>query len=198
MRESTTSTKADVPRARELVLRFGWNATAYQIVNPGFEHWFSERGDAVVGFVKAAGACVVAGAPVCAPERLEEVLAEWEASNRGRFVRTCYFGAAGRLHDRLARRRGFSTIVLGAQPTWNPSNWAATVNARSSLRAQFRRAVNKGIVVCEWPHEQAEENSDLARCLAEWLSRRGLPPLHFLIEPQTLTDLAGRRIFVTE
>ena len=28
-------------KARALVLRFGWNATAYQILNPGIELWFS-------------------------------------------------------------------------------------------------------------------------------------------------------------
>jgi phosphatidylglycerol lysyltransferase len=196
MRELNPSAKSDVPRARKLVLQYGWNSTAYQIVNPGFEHWFSTKGDAVVGFVRAAGACVVAGAPVCAPERLDDVLAEWEAWTHGRFVRTCYFGAAGRLQERLARRRGFSTIVLGAQPTWDPARWAETVASQRSLRAQFRRAVNKGVVVHEWPHEQAERNADLSRCLSEWLARRGLPPLHFLIEPRTLDDLTGRRIFV--
>ena len=36
---------ADVARARQLVLEHGWNATAYQIVNRGIEHWFSVRGD---------------------------------------------------------------------------------------------------------------------------------------------------------
>jgi phosphatidylglycerol lysyltransferase len=192
------SMKPDIPRARELVLRYGWNATAYQIVNPGFQHWFSANGDAVVGFVRAAGACVVAGAPVCAEDRLEDVLAEWEDWSRNRYGRTVYFGAAGRVHERLSNRRGYSTIVLGAQPTWNPAEWSRTVAARSSLRAQFRRALNKGVVVREWPTEQAERDADLSRCLAEWLSRRGLPPMHFLIEPQTLADLAGRRVFVAE
>jgi phosphatidylglycerol lysyltransferase len=189
---------ADAPHARELVRRHGWNATAYQIVNPGFEHWFSGDGDAVVGFVRAAGACVVAGAPICAAERLDDVLAEWESWCRNRFVRICYFGAAGRLHERLARRQGYSTIVLGAQPIWNPSRWAETTDARPSLRAQFRRARNKGVAVREWPTARAERDPDLERCLSEWLARRGLPPLHFLIEPRTLDDLAGRRIFVAE
>ena len=29
-----------VRRARDLVMTHGWNATAYQIVNPGIDHWF--------------------------------------------------------------------------------------------------------------------------------------------------------------
>src|SRR6478609_4116448 len=100
------SSKADVPRARGLVLQYGWNATAYQIVNPGFEHWFSANGDAVVGFVRAAGACVVAGAPVCSSDRLDDVVAEWEEWSRHRYGRTVYFGAAGRVHERLSNREG--------------------------------------------------------------------------------------------
>jgi len=191
-------TKLNAVRARELVLEHGWNATAFQIVNPGFEHWFSAKGDAVVGFVRASGACVVAGAPVCAAERLDDVVEEWEAWCRLRHARTCYFGAAGRLHQRMTNRNGYSTIVLGAQPTWDPAEWSSTMDQRSSLRAQFRRARNKGVVVREWPSDKAERDTRLAQCLAEWQERRGLPPMHFLVEPQTLDDLAGRRVFVAE
>ena len=70
--------QADVGRARELVLAHGWNATAYQIVNPGIAHWFSARGDAVVGYMRSARTRVVAGAPVCEEPRLREVVDEFE------------------------------------------------------------------------------------------------------------------------
>ncbi|HEX8834763.1 MAG TPA: DUF2156 domain-containing protein [Abditibacteriaceae bacterium] len=186
----------NVPRARELVLQHGWNATAYQIVNPGIEHWFSERGDAVVGFVTRHGVCVIAGAPVCARERLEEVLAEWENYARLKGCKVCYFGAAGRVYNLLSARRAYATVVLGAQPVWHPARWPEIVAAHASLRAQLRRAVNKGVSVEEWLPERATQNPQLKKCLDEWLARRGLPPLHFLVEPQTLDDTQGRRIFV--
>jgi len=198
MSHSSSRHRSNVPKAKDLVLQFGWNATSFQIVNPCFQHWFSAKGDAVVGFVRTSGAFVVAGAPICALERLDEVLAEWEAWCRGSRVRTCYFGAAGRVHRLLAHRAGYSTIVLGAQPTWDPAQWASTVDARPSLRAQFRRAINKGVVVREWATERAEGHPELSRCLAEWLARHPLPPMHFLIEPQTLRNLDGRRVFVAE
>ena len=67
-----------VRRARDLVIEHGWNATAYQIVNPGIRHWFSSGGDAVVGYVRRAGVRVVGGAPVCAAERLADVAGEFE------------------------------------------------------------------------------------------------------------------------
>jgi hypothetical protein len=29
---------------RNLILRFGWNSTCYQLLNPGFEYWISKDG----------------------------------------------------------------------------------------------------------------------------------------------------------
>src|SRR6476469_2178183 len=68
--------------ARSLVLRYGWNATAYQLLNPGIQLWFSGAGDGVVGFVRHGRTRVVAGAPVCAPERLAAVAEEFLADAR--------------------------------------------------------------------------------------------------------------------
>src|SRR5471032_3324860 len=63
--------------ARKLIMCHGWNATAYQLLNPGMEHWYSPAGDALVGYVTAGRTRVVAGAPVCATERLPAVVEEF-------------------------------------------------------------------------------------------------------------------------
>lgn len=189
---------ANRPRARALALQHGWNATAYQVVNPGIDHWFSARGDAVVGFVHKHRTYVVAGAPICPLDRLEAVIAEWENFARRRGHRVCYFGAAGRVHSLLSARREYSTVVLGAQPVWEPARWPEIIEGHASLRAQLNRARNKGVTVSEWPAARASGDPQLRRCLREWLCTRGLPSLHFLVEPQTLANLADRRIFVAE
>jgi len=188
----------DVPRARLLALRHGWNAMAYQIVNDGIQHWFSDAGDAVVGYVRAHGVCIVAGAPICDESRLGDVIAEWETFARRLGCRSCYFGAAGRVFEALHRRSGYSTVVLGAQPVWKPAHWAGIPACAPSLRAQMSRARNKGVQVTEWSPERASGDTTLRECLATWLRTRGLPALHFLVEPHTLHDLVGRRIFVAE
>ena len=188
----------DVRRARELVLAHGWNATAYQIVNPGIAHWFSARGDAVVGFVRHAGTRVVAGAPVCAEARLHDVVEEFEHDTRRARQAVCYFGAEARLEHVVHASARHSFLPLGAQPSWEPARWAATMEERASLRAQVNRARNKGVVVEEWPPTRRTDSAALRPVLAEWLSTRGLPPLHFLVEPDTLTRLDDRRVFVAQ
>lgn len=179
-------------------MRHGWNATAYQIVNPGIEHWFSQRGDAVIGFVRKNGVRVVAGAPVCDEERLHDVVDEWEAQTRAAGEKTCYFGAAGRIKHLLENSPEYSTVTLGAQPVWMPSHWQAAIEGRSSLRAQLARARNKGVTVSEWAPGRATQNPQLRRVLDEWLQTRGLPALHFLVEPDTLALMEDRRTFVAE
>ena len=177
-------------------MRYGWNATAYQIVNPGIDHWFSSEGDAVVGYVECAGIRVVAGAPVSSPERLGDVVGEFEISASSHGQGVCYFGAEGRLEGFLRGRSTHSMALLGAQPAWNPASWIEKADSYPSLRAQFNRAENKGVVVREWSAEEAAGSPRLHAVLDRWLAGRGLPPLHFLIEPATLERLDDRRVFV--
>ena len=184
-------------RARALVLAHGWNAMAYQILNPGIALWFAAAGDAVVGYARHWRMRVVAGAPVCAAERLPAVVAEFEAASRAMGDRVCYFGAGSRLEHEAAGD-GRAMVLLGAQPIWDPTHWEAVLAERASLRAQLNRARNKGVTVRRWSSELAERSPALARTLAEWLGTRGLPPLHFLVEPATLGNLADRAVFVAE
>lgn len=185
-------------QARELVLRYGWNATAYQIVNPGIELWFSSICEAVVGFVRAHNTLVVAGAPVCAHARLADVATEFEQAAWRDGKRVCYFGAEARLEALYRGATTHSMVLLGAQPIWRPPNWLKIISHRASLRAQLNRARNKSVSVGEWPSSQAAKHPTLQTCLQEWLATRGLPPMHFLVEPQTLERLADRRVFVAE
>ncbi len=174
----------------------GWNATAYQLVNPGIAHWFAPAGDAVVGYVRAAGVRVVAGAPVCAPERLADVAAAFERDAATAGDGVCYFGAEARLDALYRDSPTHARALLGAQPAWDPARWADGVAGHASLRAQLNRARNKGVRVVEWTPRDAGASPALRRVLAAWLGSRGLPPLHFLVEPATLDRLDDRRVLV--
>jgi phosphatidylglycerol lysyltransferase len=183
-------------RARALVLAHGWNAVAYQILNPGIAHWFDPAGDAVIGYARHGRTRVVAGAPVCAAPRLAAVAATFAADAHRAGERVLYFGAGERLERHYAGRGDHALVALGAQPWWDPGRWAPRVQEHRSLRAQLQRARNKRVRVTEWPASVAAGHPELRAVLARWLAGRGLPPLHFLVEPHTLDCLADRRVFV--
>lgn len=183
-------------RARSIVLRHGWNTTCFQIINPGIEYWFGQSCEAVVGYVSSKGFRVVAGAPVCAEEHLAEVVSDFERESRDLGFSVCYFGAEGRLDLLVEHSTAHSRVLLGAQPVWRPNSWDSIVQNNRDIRSQLNRARNKGVLVTEWPVEKAENNQELSDCLDEWFKLKGLPPLHFVIEPDTLGRLEYRRIFV--
>lgn len=185
-------------RARDLVIKYGWNSTCFQIVNPGMEYWFGPDGESVVGYVSSGEVRVVAGAPVCSFKDLKNITAQFEADTAEHNKTVCYFGAEGRLESLFRNSTDHSFVLLGAQPVWHPAHWAGLVSRHSSLRAQINRATNKGVTVHEWPLKKAHDNDGLRECLTAWLGSKGLPPLHFVIEPETLRRLENRRVFVAE
>lgn len=186
----------EIEKARQLVLRHGWNSTSYQIINPGIRRWFDDSNDAVVGFVTGGGVRVVAGAPICPPDKFRAVLGEFERSATAAGNRVCYFAAESRLEAIYDGDPSYSKMLLGSQAVWDPRDWADIIQRNKSLRAQLNRARNKGVRVEEWPRERASDDPELNRCLGQWLAIKGLPPLHFMVEPHTLSRLFDRRVFV--
>ncbi len=188
----------DFDAARALVLEHGSSANAYQILNPGILHWFASRGDAVVGHARYGRFLVVAGAPVSSDDRLAAVLGEFEKAAHAGGLRVCYFGVESPVASHFRERTSHSMIRLGAQPVWTPAAWARGVEGHPSLRAQFRRARNKGVVVRELPVFERPAGEDVRLCLDQWLRTRRSPTMHFLVEPDTLGHLRDRRLFVAE
>jgi phosphatidylglycerol lysyltransferase len=194
----TQPVKAEWHAARALVMRYGWNAVSYQILNPGMRLWFSAAGDAVAGYVSFGRVWTIAGAPICPPERLADVALELETDARAHRHRVVFFGAGARLEQAYAARGDHSLVRIGAQPVWEPSAWTDIVRHKASLRAQLNRARNTGVPVEDWTAERARRAPVLRDVLREWLDTRGLPPMHFLVTPELLDTLEDRRIFVAE
>ena len=186
----------DLGAARRLVLEHGWNSTCYQILNPGIRHWFSQAGDAVVGYVPRHKTLVVAGAPVCRPERLAAVASEFEAQARSAGHRVCYVCAEERLDAIYKNSPRHARIVLGAQPVWDPARWEALAQLRRTVRQQLNRARNKGVHVEPVAPGDALHDAELRACVHDWLAARPLPPLHFLVEPFALDGVLDDRLIL--
>ena len=187
----------DLALARELVMRYGEDAWAYQILNPGLGLWFSRNRQAVAGYLDWGRVRVVAGGPVARPgsRRAAALELEQEAALAGLGV--CYFGVDAGPGEIPGSGSGQS-VELGAQPVWHPAAWPGLLGGHPSLRAQLHRARNKGVRVREWATGLAAGNPELAQCMREWLEGRPMPAMHFLVEPDILSRLWDRRLFVAK
>ena len=132
-------------RARAIVMHYGANSMAYQILNPGMQWWFSTTTDAVVGYRMAAGYAVVAGEPVCHPLQQVHVAREFAVAMAPHPI--CYFGSEPAFAQHLQSALPCDVMWLGMQPWWQPAVWHRRVWAKQSLRALFSYARRRGVVV---------------------------------------------------
>jgi phosphatidylglycerol lysyltransferase len=184
-------------RALALLKRHGWNATSFQMLEPGFRYWFD--GDACVGYVDTGAAWIAAGAPVAADEALARAAAGFVAAARDAGRRAAFFAT----EERFTREPALAALRIGEQPEWDPAAWAATVAATRSLREQLRRARAKGVTVRALPSAELADAAGATRraidaLIARWSQSHPMPPMGFLFELHAYEDLDERRCFVAE
>ena len=83
----------DPERRRVLAVlrRHGWNATSFQVLEPGFRYWFADD-DACVAYVDTGRAWIAAGAPLTDALRLREVGEQFHRQALASGRRTAFFG----------------------------------------------------------------------------------------------------------
>jgi phosphatidylglycerol lysyltransferase len=184
-------------RALALLRRHGWNATSFQILEPGFLYWFDDQSpDACVAYLDTGRAWVAAGAPIAAPERAPIAAQRFAAAATLRGRRACFFGT----EIRFAAAGPFAAMRIGEQPVWDPAGWDETLRGAPSLRAQIRRARAKGVAVASFdPRLLAEPHgaprADVDRLIARWQAARPMPPMGFLVQMHLDSALEERRLF---
>jgi phosphatidylglycerol lysyltransferase len=186
-------------RARTLALlrKWGWNATGFQVLEPGFGYFF-HADDACVAYLDTGRAWVVAGAPIAPPERLREVTQAFcgAAEDAGR--RVCFFA----VEARFVAATGFRSVVVGEQARWDPREWPAALAQRRSVREQLRRANAKGVRVRVAPAAEmkgsAGARAAVEDLVARWLGARTMAKMRFLVDVQPFEFAEERRYFVAE
>lgn len=185
-------------RVLELLKRYGWNATSFQVLEPGYSYWF-DGDDACVAYVDTGKAWVAAGAPIAPPERLAEVATRFEAHAAASGRRLCFFATEQRMVDEAPVK----ALSIGEQPVWDPRRWEEGVRESRSLREQLRRARAKGVVVREVSPSELKDaahpvRAGVDRLMEHWLKTRRMAPMGFLVQLSPYAWAEERRSFVAE
>ncbi|MET0390392.1 MAG: DUF2156 domain-containing protein [Polyangiales bacterium] len=195
---ASLASPSELARARALVQRFGWNATAFQTLEPGFSYFFAAD-DGCVAYADTGAAWVAAGAPIAAPERLSDVASAFMKAAAAQGKRCCFFATEERF--RVLPSAPLEHMALGEQPVWDPQLWPTILGSRKSLREQLRRARAKGLRVrllaaSELTAEATQQA--FSRVTARWYLTRPMAPMHFLVQVAPFTWPDDRRCFVAE
>lgn len=189
-------------RVLQLIERYGWNATSFQMLGPGFLYWFGPDGDSVVAYVTAGRYRVVAGAPICAPDRLAETAAAFAADAAAAGQRVIYFACENRLIRALASSSvtRWDWMRVGLQACWDPRNWSGNIASSSTVASQVRRALRKGVEVREIPSSELHGGNGLWSAMedlvARWKRRHRIAPMQFLVALDSLSYTDEHRYFV--
>jgi phosphatidylglycerol lysyltransferase len=181
-----------------LVRRHGWNATSFQVLEPGYRYFFVGD-DACVAYVDTGKAWVAAGAPLADDSRMSAVTAAFVAAARAAGRRACLFATEERFSSLVA----LPSHSVGEQPVWDPAGWPATLTGSRHLREQLRRARAKGVRVRAVPVQEAMAPDTAIRAavlelVRRWLRSRELAPMGFLVQAEPFTLLPGHRLFLAE
>ena len=185
-------------RVLDLVVRYGWNATAFQTLESGYRYFFYGT-DACVAYVDTGAAWVAAGAPIAPSAALEETVSAFVRAARSAGRRACFFATEERLH--ASTGEALRSLNIGEQPTWHPRDWPSSLAAHRSLREQLRRARAKRVRVRRLEStelEQGQTHHQLVRIAERWLGRRAMAPMGFLVRLEPFIFPAARRCFVAE
>lgn len=189
---------SDRERVLTLLERHGWNATSFQILEPGFHYWFDDIEDACVGYVDTGRAWVAAGPPICAAGSLTAVAERFVATARTAGRRASLFGTEARFVDATT----WSALRIGEQPLWKPTEWDESLKSSRSLREQLRRARAKGVSVRTVATDELAADhptrAQLDALITRWTKSRTLAPMGFLVQVDPFTFPERRRYFVAE
>jgi len=202
----STSPETD-GRVLSLVRRHGWNATSFQVLQPGFHYFFDGHGDdddGCVAYVDTGRAWVAAGAPLCAPHRLGAVAERFLAAAHAAGRRPCFFGTEARFGEAVvAAGPPLRSLLIGEQAVWDPAGWEQTVAAAPSLREQLRRGRAKGVRVrassaAELADAASPDHAPARALVARWLRTRELAPMGFLVDVDPLNMRDDHRLYLAE
>lgn len=185
-------------RVRSLLVKWGWNAAGFQVLERGFSYHF-DGDDACVAFMEVDGGWVAAGEPIAPPQRIAEVARGFVECAREAGRRASFFG----VEAPFLERTGYAAVHIGEQAAWDPREWGASLAARRSLREQLRRARAKGVRIravsaSELSEPNAVPRRHVENMVTRWLATRGMAPMRFLVDVQLFEFLEDHRYFSAE
>src|SRR4051812_35681381 len=121
MPEPSSNSEAQRARVLELLRAFGWNATSFQMLEPGLHYWFEARG--CVGYVDTGRAWVAAGAPLASEQDMAQVAAGFLQAARAAGRSAVFFAT----EERFLSHSDYAALLIGEQPLWDPAHWGASL-----------------------------------------------------------------------
>lgn len=190
-------TEHAMQRAREIVLRYGQNASSYLTLEDDKLLYFSKCATGVVPYGVVGSTVIVNGDPICAPEDFSAVLAEWKDFCQKSNHKVVFLSITGQFLEEY-RKQGFGTVKCGEEARFDVQSYDITGKKGAKMRMNINHATKAGLIVREYkPNEARDTNIEAAmeRITQEWLSDKKSGLLTFTMGTLGLERPLDRRYF---
>ncbi|MCL1840549.1 MAG: DUF2156 domain-containing protein [Propionibacteriaceae bacterium] len=191
------ATRAERQRARALVLAHGRNPSAYLTLERDKTLFFGADVDGVIAYGVVGSIVVVNGDPICAPEDVVRLLAQFQAFCRAGSYDAVFIGATSQLLDDYARL-GYHHVKCGEDARFDLAAYTLAGGPRMKLRGKINRARKEGLTVHEYrPNDGRNPGIEQAvrRISQAWLRGKKSGRLGFTVGGVNLSEPMDRRYF---
>ncbi|PPF22318.1 hypothetical protein C5B95_00065 [Rathayibacter sp. AY1A7] len=174
--------RGDEARYRALLSLHGAGSLGHQGTWEGNAHWISADGTGGVAYRVIGGVAITLSDPACAPERREDVVAE--------FVRFCdersWTPVFYSIHDELLPvfdRLGWSRLSVGEETIIELSSFELTGKRWQKVRYPLTRGIKLGIEAqwTSWPELSLGMANQIVDLSERWVAEKALPEMGFTL-----------------
>jgi len=186
----------DKARVRELVLKYGQNASSYLALEDDKTLFFGKDVDGVVAYGVVHNVIVVCGDPICAPENFGQLLAEFKAFCADCSDQCIFLGTTAAFLKEY-EALGYHHDKCGEEAVFKLSDYQLAGGKMQKLRALINHA-NKEVTTFEYkPNEKrdTEIEKGIDAVSEAWLEGKKSGQLGFTIGGVGLDDPLDRRYF---
>jgi len=183
-------------RARELVIRYGQNSSAYLALEDDKTLFFGKEVDGVIAYGVVGNVVTVCGDPICAPDDFVRFLAEFKAFCAECSYQCIFLGTTD-VFLKQYEMLGYSHVKAGEEARFHLEEYQLAGGKMQKLRAQINHA-NKEVTTheykpCEGRDEEIEKG--IAAVSEAWLEGKKSGQLGFSVGGVGLDDPMDRRYF---
>jgi len=183
-----------------LLRRFGRNPGSFLVLYDAPWRFFVDPSTAgAVCYIEVSRTAVVWGDPLCAPERVEGLLAEFTRAMRRRGLRVCLV-AVDEDTARIALGGGYAVLKIGEEPVFDLGTWRRPRgDPGKKLRWCLNHARRAGVAVSEYRPAEGRDpalEDELVAARQAWEASLGRRPVRSFLRAAPLAEIRHKRVFL--
>jgi phosphatidylglycerol lysyltransferase len=185
----------DKVKLESWVRRYGASSNSYVLLEGPKSYFTSPAVDGFLAYQLSGGTALIAGDPVCAPERADRLIRDFAAA----MMRPVGAYQVSPAMLKAFRQAGFDDVQIGKEAIFDLHRFTLGGGALELVRAATNKAKRAGVVVSEHhPFADGAEliNAEISELSREWLKRKGNQELGFVLGSVGLDQASAKRYYI--